>query len=269
MNFLKSKIIFGDCLDIFPLISDNSIDIICTDLPYGKTRNPFDKIIPPKKFWPHLWRISKKNTAIILFGQDKFTAMMMLSDPNHRYNIIFEKTSITGHLNANKMPLRCHEDIMLFYKKSPPYHPQKTSGHPRKVSTIKHRRNTKLSTNYGEYIPNSYDSTERYPRSVWKYKSDKQKLSLHPNQKPVKLIEDLLKTYSDPGGIVLDFASGSGTTGEACFNLEKDFILIEKDSKHFKIGQKRIINLFQDRNIDHNHLSFFEYSDNFNTNKTT
>lgn len=201
-NFDRSRIIFSDCLEILPLVPDNSIDIICTDPPYGKTKNPFDKVIVPRLLWPQLWRISKPKTAIILFGQDKFTAMMMLSSPYHRYNLIYEKTSITGHLNANRMPLRCHEDIMLFYKKLPPYHPQK----------------------------------------------------------PVKLIEDLLKTYSNPGGIVLDFASGSGTTGEACFNLKKNFILIEKDPEQFKRGQKRNIDIFQKNKIESTHLSYFNYS---------
>lgn len=118
MNLDESQIIYGDCLCEMDLMSENTIDLICADLPYGKTRNSWDNVIPPEELWPRYWRLLKPNGCVVLFGQDKFTAMMMLSDPNHRYNIIWEKTTVTGFFNAKKMPLRCHEDLMVFYKKT-------------------------------------------------------------------------------------------------------------------------------------------------------
>jgi len=238
--FNRSKIIQGDCLVEMKNIPDNTIDFICADLPYGKTKNKWDIIIDTTKLWEQVWRITKPNAAVLFFGQDKFSAMMMLSDKNHRYNIIWEKTTVTGHLNAKRMPMRCHEDMMVFYKKLPTYNPQKTKGHERKVSSANHKRNSKKTTNYGEHNLTSYDSTERYPRSVWKAKTDKQKLSLHPTQKPVELIEKCVLTYSNEGDIVLDLCSGSGTLAEACLRNNRDFIIIEKNNIDFELGKKRV-----------------------------
>lgn len=230
----------GDCLELMKEIPDESIDLICADLPYGKTKNIFDKVIDPELLFMNSWRVTKENAAVIFFGQDKFSAMRMLYDPNHRYNLIYEKTTVTNQFNAKKMPMRCHEDIMVFYKELPIYNPQKTTDHPRKVSTSFHKRNSKKTTNYGEHGLTSYDSTERYPRSVWKFKTDKQKSSLHPNQKPVKLIEEIVLTYSNEGNVVLDMCAGSGTTGEACRNTGRNFILIEKNPKDCEIIRKRL-----------------------------
>lgn len=246
---MQSKILQGDCLDKMKSIPSNSVNFVCSDLPYGKTQNEWDVIIDPEKLWEQVWRVVKPNAAVVFFGQDKFSAMMMLSDPHHRYNIIWEKTTVTGHLNAKRMPLRCHEDIMVFYKKPPTYNPQKTTGHPRKVSTIKHKRNVKKTTNYGIYGDTTYDSTERYPRSVWKIKTDTQKLALHPTQKPVALIEQCILTYTNKYDTVLDLCSGSGTTGEACINTDRYFILIEKDPKYYEVGKKRVEEIIKNNKI--------------------
>ena len=243
----KNKVIYGDILDVFASISNEEVDLICTDLPFGKTKDPLDKIIPPDKLWPDIWRITKKNAAILFFGENKFSAMMMLSTPFHRYNIIYEKTTVTGYLNSGVMPLRCHEDMMVFYRKKPTYNPQKTTGHPRKISTDKHKKNSKKTVIYGNHKKTSYNSTERYPRSVWKFKTDKQKSGLHPNQKPVKLIEQVILTYSNPGDTVLDFCSGSGTTGEACINTGRNFILVEKDKDRFNDGLDRIKSIYKQK----------------------
>jgi site-specific DNA-methyltransferase (adenine-specific) len=252
--FNRSKIIQGDCLDEMKNIPDGVIDFICADLPYGKTKNKWDNIINPSELWEQVWRITKPNAAVLFFGQDKFSAMMMLSDKNHRYNIIWEKTTVTGHLNAKKMPMRCHEDMMVFYKKLPIYNPQKTKGHARKVSSAKHKRNSKKTTNYGDHNLTSYDSTERYPRSVWQVKTDKQKLSLHPTQKPVELIEKCVLTYSNEGDLVLDLCSGSGTLGEACLRNNRDFILIEKNNIDFELGKKRVVDIMVEMEIKQNIL---------------
>lgn len=154
-----NKIYNEDCLDGMQKIDDKSIDLICTDLPYGQTaRNKWDSVIPFEPLWEQYERIIKDNGAIILFGNGMFTADLMQSNRKlWRYNIIWEKTQPSGHLNANKMPLRKHEDICVFYKKLPTYNPQKTSGHPRKVSKTEHKRNSKKSTDYREYDFVSYD----------------------------------------------------------------------------------------------------------------
>lgn len=231
----------GDCLDLMSNIQDESVDAIIADLPYGKTKNKWDSVINLDQLWMHYNRVIKRNGAIILFGQDKFSASLMMSNPKmHRYNIVWQKTSPTGHLNAKKMPLRSHEDILVFYKHLPVYHPQKTTGHERKVSTANHKRNSKRTTNYGEFGLTGYDSTERYPKSVWTFATDKQNASLHPTQKPVKLIEELVLTYTNLGDIVLDNTCGSGTTGVACENTGRNYILIEKDPDIFNVAQNRL-----------------------------
>ncbi len=240
-TFQKNKTYFGDSLEVMKIISDKSIDLICCDPPYEKTKNSWDSIIPFDKLWEQYKRIIKDNGAIVLFGQDKFSAKLMLSNESwHRYNIIWEKTSPTGFLNAKKMPLRSHEDILVFYKSLPTYNPQKTTGHPRKVSSAKHKINSKKTENYGEHGLTSYDSTERYPKSVWKFASDTQKSALHPTQKPLKLIEEIIKTYSNEGDLVLDNASGSGTAGLASLNLKRDYIMIENDPYHYLTSLDRV-----------------------------
>ncbi len=237
------NLIQGDCLEEMNKIENNCIDMIICDLPYGVTRNKWDSLIPLDKLWIHYKRIIKQNGIIILFGQDKFSARLMLSNEKmHRYNLIWEKTTVTGFLNAKKMPLRCHEDILIFYKNLPTYNPQKTFGHERKVSTVQHKRNSIKTSNYGDYGLFNYDSTERFPRSILKFGIDKQSEPLHPTQKPVKLLEYLIYTYSNENDLILDNCMGSGSSGIACKNLNRNFIGIEKDEKYFYIAKNRIEN---------------------------
>lgn len=170
-----------------------------------------------------------------------FTAELMISNKRMwKYNLIWEKTQPTGFLNAKKMPLRCHEDICIFYKKLPTYNPQKTTGHVRKVSKAEHKIGCKNTTDYGKHGLTTYDSTERYPKSVWKFAKDVQKSALHPTQKPLLLLEELVKTYTNEGDLVLDNCMGSGTTGLACKNLNRRFIGIEKEERYFEIAKERI-----------------------------
>jgi len=238
---IRDKVILGDCLQVMQSIPNKSIDAIICDLPYGTTRNSWDSLIPLPELWVQYKRIIKPAGAIILFGQDKFSARLMLSNEKwHRYNIIWEKTSPTGHLNAKRMPLRSHEDILVFYEHLPTYNPQKTIGHVRKVSSADHKRNSKKTTNYGEHGLTSYDSTERYPKSVWKFPTDKQKCSLHPTQKPVALMVELVKTYTNVGDTVLDNACGSGTLGEACDLTDRYFILIDKEQYWVDVTLNRL-----------------------------
>lgn len=139
-----------------------------------------------------------------------------------------------------KMPLRSHEDICVFYKKLPKYNPQKSIGHPRKISKAEHKIGCKQSTDYGRYGLSTYDSTERYPRSVWKFSKDIQKSCIHPPQKPVLLLEELIKTFTDEGDLVLDNCMGSGSTGVACLDTNRSFIGIELDKEYFDAARKRM-----------------------------
>lgn len=239
---MKTELILGDCLKVMPSFADKSIDMILCDLPYGETaRNKWDVCLPFDLLWKEYERIIKDDGAIILFANGMFTAELMTSNKKlWRYNLVWEKTQPTGFLNARRMPLRSHEDICVFYKRLPTYNPQKTTGHERKVSSASSKRNCKKSTNYGEAGLVSYDSTERYPRSVLKFPKDIQHSALHPTQKPVALLEWLIKSYTLEGETVLDNCMGSGSTGVACLNTCRNFIGIESDKEYFDVAAKRI-----------------------------
>ena len=231
-----------------PHIPDKSVDLICADLPYNQTKNHWDVLIPFDLLWKQYERIIKDNGAIVLFANGLFTAQLMMSNEKMwRYNIIWEKTTPTGHLNAKKMPLRSHEDICVFYKSLPTYNPQKTTGHKRKVSSSEHKRNSKKTTNYGEHGLTSYDSTERYPKSVWKFPLDKQKSSLVPTQKPIKLLEEIIKTYSNEGDLVLDNTAASCGLAIAADNTNRNWICMEKFEVEYEIGKKRIEEHFKNK----------------------
>lgn len=232
-------------------IDDKSIDMILCDLPYGQTaRNKWDMIIPFDKLWEQYNRIIKDNGAIVLFANGMFTADLMQSNRKMwRYNLVWEKTTPTGHLNAKKMPLRIHEDIVIFYKSPPTYNPQKTTGHKRKVSKAEHKKNCVMTTNYGEHGFTTYDSTERYPTSVFKFATDKQKEALHPTQKPILLLENLIKTYSNEGELILDNCMGSGSTAVACINTNRKFIGFENENTYFEIAKNRINNHIISKNM--------------------
>lgn len=238
-----NKIYNEDCLVGMNDIPDESIDMILCDLPYGTTKNKWDSIIDLDELWNHYNRIIKDNGAIVLTAQTPFDKVLGVSNLKMlKYEWIWEKTSATGHLNAKKMPMKAHENILVFYKKPPTYNPQKTTGHERKVSTAKHKRNSKNSSNYGESSATTYDSTERYPRSVQLFSTDKQKSSLHPTQKPVALFEYLIRTYSNEGETVLDNCMGSGTTAVACMNTNRNYIGFELDKDYYELANERIIN---------------------------
>jgi len=236
------ELILGDCLKVMQSFADKSIDMILCDLPYGETaRNKWDVCLPFDLLWKEYERIIKDDGAIILFANGMFTAELMTSNRKlWRYNLVWEKTQPTGFLNARRMPLRSHEDICVFYKRLPTYNPQKTTGHERKVSSASSKRNCKKSTNYGEAGLVSYDSTERYPRSVLKFPKDIQHSALHPTQKPVALLEWLIKSYTQEGETVLDNCMGSGSTGVACLNTCRNFIGIESDKEYFDAAARRI-----------------------------
>lgn len=231
----------GDCLELMKDIPDKSIDMILCDLPYGTTQCKWDSIIPFKNLWEQYNRIIKNNGAICLFGQEPFSSTLRLSNlKNFKYDWIWDKVKGTGFLNAKRQPMRNHEIISVFYKKQCTYNPQKTFGHKLKQS---YRRKELQTEVYGEMKNDySYSSTERYPRSIQVFSTDTQNSSLHPTQKPVALCEYLIKTYTNENEIVLDNCMGSGTTGVACVNTNRNFIGIELDKNYFNIAEERINN---------------------------
>lgn len=188
----------------------------------------------------------------MLFAQTPFDKVLRVSNlENLRYEIIWQKTAPTGFLNAKKMPMKAHENILVFYKKLPTYNPQMTKGHPRKVSSKSSRKKSierhqekseVLASNYNSYGESQvdYDSTERYPLSVQVFAKDQQKENYHPTQKPVDLLEWLIRTYTNEGDLVLDNCMGSGSTGVACVNTNRDFIGFELTEQYFSIAKERI-----------------------------
>jgi site-specific DNA-methyltransferase (adenine-specific) len=232
-------LLLGDCLELMSRIADKSVDMVCCDMPYGTTNCRWDTTLDLDRLWGQYRRITKENAAIVLFAQTPFDKVLGCSNlPWLRYELIWEKTHPTGHLNAKKMPMKAHENILVFYNKLPTYNPQKTSGHVRKTA-VKRRDITPV---YGEqdFTELPYDSTERYPRSVLTFASDKQRAALHPTQKPVALVEWLISTFSNPGDTVLDHCMGSGTTGVACGNLGRKFVGMELDEGYYAIAKARI-----------------------------
>ena len=235
------ELINGDCLEEMKNIPDNSVDMILTDPPYGTTACKWDSVVPISPMWDELKRIIKDDGAIVLFATQPFSSLLITKNIfQFKYSLVWQKTTVTGHLNAKRMPLRKHEDILVFGRKLT-YNPQKTAGHKPVNSYTKHQgdgdcyHKTKVGISGG-------GSTERYPTSVLTFKTDKQKSALHPTQKPVALMEYLIKTYTNRGETVLDFTMGSGTTGVACKNLNRNFIGIELDKEYFEIAKNRINN---------------------------
>ena len=235
----KAQLYNGDCLEIMKDIPDKSIDMILCDLPYGTTKCKWDTIIPLDRLWKQYNRIIKDNGAIVLFAQTPFDKVLGCSNLKMlKYEWIWEKEQGTGNLNANKMPLKKTENILVFYKKLPTYNPQMTEGKP---YTIKRPYNSneifgKTGTKDGYITKNE---GLRYPTNILKFNREL-KNRLHPTQKPVALLEYLIKTYTKEGEVVLDSCMGSGSTGEACLKTNRNFIGIEKDDKYFDIAYNRI-----------------------------
>jgi len=231
-----NKLLHGDCLKLLDTLPESSIDMICGDLPYGTTKCSWDTPIDLDQLWPKLKRVAKDNAAILMFAQTPFDKVLGVSNlPMLRYEWIWEKTSATGFFNAEKMPMKAHENILVFYKNLPTYNPIKTTNHLKK-SAGRHSQNSEC---YGKAVKKTqYDSTDRFPRSVITFVKDT--YTDHPTQKPVQLLEYLIRTYSNTGETVLDFCMGSGTTGVACELSGREFIGMEKTLKHFKAAKQRI-----------------------------
>jgi len=228
----EQKYIIGDCMALLPDIPTGSVDMIITDLPFEVTRNDWDSNLPLPGLWQEYRRITKENAAIILFGQGFFTCELMMSNRSMwRYNIIWEKDRPTGFLNAAIMPLRSHEDICVFYMKLPTYNPQFWEGEPLHGMGTKFKEGGSPTGNYGKYnIPKNPSAartgdTKKYPRSVLHFA--KPHPAIHPTQKPLALIEYLIRTYSNPADMIHDSCLGSGTTLLACKNTDRNCIGFE------------------------------------------
>mgnify|MGYP003543298980 FL=1 len=233
-------LLLGDCLERMKEIPDNSVDLVLVDLPYGTTQNKWDSVIDLEIMWEQLKRICSDNTPKIMFAQTPFDKVLGCSNLKElKYEWIWEKTTATGHLNAKKMPMKAHENILVFYDKLPTYNPQKTLGHKPANCYTKHQDD---GSNYGKTKVgvSGGGQTDRYPRSVQVFKTDKQKVSLHPTQKPVSLLEYLINTYSNEGDTVLDFTFGSCSTGVAALNTNRKFLGVEMEENYFDIGASRM-----------------------------
>lgn len=227
-----------DCLEGMKLIPDQSVDMILCDLPYGTTRNKWDSIIPLSPLWEQYERIIKFNGAIVLTAQTPFDKVLGYSNLKMlKYEWIWEKEKGTGHLNAKKMPMKNHENILVFYKKQPIYNPQMEKG-----KSYHHGSPKNFSTNYNEQIATeTINEGVRYPKTIQKFKRDSQfGNSLHPTQKPVELFSYLIRTYTNENDIVLDNCMGSGTTAVASIKDNRRFIGFETESKYIEIANKRI-----------------------------
>ena len=232
------KLLNGDCLELIESIDDKSIDMIFTDLPYGTTKCKWDSIIPLDKMWEQYERVIKDNGAIVLTASQPFTTKLINNNMKlFRYEWIWEKNRSSGYLNANRMPLKNHENICVFYKKLPKYNPQKTKGKP-----YKNKRASQSNVYDGVRIEHweTKNSGDRYPVTVQKFQTE---TGYHPTQKPVELVKYMIKTYTDEGDVVLDSCMGSGTTGVACRELNRNFIGIELDTVYFNISRWRIMQI--------------------------
>jgi len=236
----------GDCLDIMPTLPDKSIDMILCDLPYGTTACKWDTVIPFEPLWKEYKRLIKDNGAIVLTASQPFTSALVMSNPKwFKYEWVWDKVQSTGFLNAKKRPLPSHEDICVF--SGVPlgrsnYFPQMTKGLYRDKSPS-HSTDKVSGRAYG--VVNNQKSNfndDYYPKTIIKISNACQIGKVHPTQKPVALFEYLIKTYTNEGDTVLDNCAGSGTTGVACINTNRKYILIEKDKGYCEIIKNRITN---------------------------
>lgn len=225
------KLIHGDCLVEMANIADKSVDMILCDLPYGTTQNKWDTVIPFAELWGEYRRVTKATGAIVLFGAEPFSSLLRASNlAAYKYDWVLEKSKPTGFLNAKKQPLRANELISVFYTRQPTYNPQGTS--PTHAVVSRTNRG-----NYGSCSKTTVQEITGYPRSILKFATVD---GAHPTQKPVALLEYLIKTYTLEGETVLDNCMGSGSTGIACLNTGRHFIGIEKDDKYFAVASERI-----------------------------
>ena len=236
-----NKFYCGDCLELMPQIAKRSIGLITSDIPYGVTNNEIDRVIPLDELWKHYKRIRTPRAAIVLTSQFPYTLELILSNRSEfKYDLIWDKGLTTGFLNANKMPLRRHEHILVFYNKLPPYNPQKVFGKMAHTRGKGPRKNS----NYNEF-KNTLDNAERYghlkfPDSILRIQKPHPSKMLHPTEKPVELFEWIIRTFSNPGDVVLDNCAGTGAAPVAAMRTGRPYIAIDKNPEFVEIGRRRL-----------------------------
>ncbi len=231
-----AQVFLGDCLELYKNIEPKSIDLILTDLPYGTTACKWDTIIPFDKLWEMVIYLLKPNGAFITTASQPFTSALVMSNPKmFKYDWVWNKRKATGHQLVKKQPLRLKEDVLVFYNNQPTYNPQMTEGKPQKSKPRKNNIDGVYGL-VGEHRNNN--EGVRYPKNIIEFSFVHK--PIHPTEKPIALFEYLLKTYSNENMTIFDPCMGSGTTGVACKNLNRNFIGIEKDEQYFKIAEQRI-----------------------------
>ena len=232
----------GDCLELMKSIQDKSVDMILCDLPYGTTACKWDTVIPFEPLWEQYNRIIKNNGAIVLFGSEPFSSYLRISNiKNYKYDWIWDKKRGTGFQIVKYKPMVSHENISVFYKKAPTYNPQMREREKPRISKNKGTTRQFLCSNGKEYVGEK-PLVKKYPITILEFGNNNQKGKVHPTQKPVALLEYLIKTYTNEGEVVLDNCMGSGSTGVACVNTNRNFIGIELDRDYFNIAKERIEN---------------------------
>jgi DNA modification methylase len=244
MTLNNIELIHGDCLEEMQWIDSGSIDLVLTDPPYGTTACKWDSIIDLNLMWKQLKRVIKPNGAIVLFGAEPFSSMLRTTNlTQFKYDWIWQKDKPTNHLNVKRMPMRRNETISVFYKSQCLYNPQLNKKNPKNIRSATTKRGQ--AENYGAMTKTSIRTIAldmSYPNETLLFRAcfaDKGK-SFHPTQKPIPLMEYLIKTYTNENETVLDFTMGGGSTGIAALNLKRNFIGIEKDEKYFDIASQRI-----------------------------
>lgn len=243
-NEIINQLFEGDCLKYLKQFPDNSIDMVLCDLPYGTTQNKWDSVISLSKLWKEYERVVKDNGAIVLTSQGLFTAQLMMSNPKmFKYKWIWEKSKPTNFLNAKKQPLRKYEDVCVFYKKQPIYNPQMTKGEPYNKGV----RKNQLSGSYGDFQPvHVYSDGSRYPTDIIYFKTaESEGKVIHPTQKPIELGRYFIRTYSNPGDLILDNTFGSGSFLVAALLEGRNFVGIEKN-KDVELFKKSDINFIDE-----------------------
>lgn len=233
-----------DCFNVLPKIPAKSVDLVLCDLPYGVTANKEDVKLPLDKLWEQYKRILKPNGCVLLFGQGKFFAELVNSNTKwFRYDLVWDKILPTGFLNANRMPLRAHEQIAVFYNKMPTYNPQFEIGNPLHSKGTAYLKKPIVNRNYGSFniiADTRKNSVQKYPKSIVRYSKPHPSKSEHATQKPVSLLRYLVRTYTNEGDLVLDNCMGTGGTAVACFAEKREFIGIEKNEYYFQKAQNAI-----------------------------
>lgn len=234
----------GDCLDILPMLPDNSVDMVFVDLPYGTTNCRWDNVIPLDAMWAALLPKVKARAAMVFTANQPFASHLIVSNTKQfRCEWIYQKRTATGFLNAKKHPMKAHESVLMFAKKAANYYPIKEArvGKTNRKGRIKSHRKYRKDFAYAQITKDSNPMTkDRHPTTVQEFINATNERGYHPTQKPIALCEYFIKTYSREGETVLDFTMGSGSTGVACINTNRTFIGIEKDDEYFQIANERI-----------------------------